>query len=707
MSNFYPLFRKSAARVHASVNLLTLGSFLLVLALADAAFSADGPETRITTLLPTSTVCKESVLNNNWKTVETKVLSVADLSPSNLKKACSLEFSTEAIPDAAQIKSAALRLVQMGQQPNTSPLVINVHSIAKDEDWTKDPMRYGASQGGIGIIRSPEVITENAVDVWRSESPVFQYMKGQTGKYITLLLYPRKSGSLRNYYPATGNTTNDPSNQPRLILTYTVPRSPVPRSPDSQADGRVAMRSPRAFISTSAPTSYIAMEVVDQNISSYTAAIYGGLVHVIRKYPDGRHLDAQEALGQLVWSKKLPSTEEEKARLVVNDSGRLTIVIRNHFIVYQLNATDPRQPPSDPPKDATNVPGVKAPDALSAAPDGTLYVIDDTDIYALNPDFQMLWRTGIGTSEKARMTLSPDGQFVYAAGLLPDGNNKKAKLLAINAQTGTSTELPNKSAFPKASKVFENPVVVRHPDGADYIYVAANSQSNGVLKTIKNEPQGEIGDRIAALSQVKEENGLFSQPAPDSTVPPAKGDLSAKKLYVVWQDKEKQPSPIRLVSINGQSGAIEDRDTPAITDLASVADGSWLWNGGNPVIDHGGNVVFWANKRLFAYVADNKQLFAAEIPSLPEELELFFGTDGALYVTDKAGALWALVPQYNLDKLVNQTATTSISSWTNLRVEGTVAKETILSAGGSVILGTNFKVNEKTTLKISTGVPYK
>jgi hypothetical protein len=46
-----------------------------------------------------------------------------------------------------------------------------------------------------------------------------------------------------------------------------------------------------------------------------------------------------------------------------------------------------------------------------------------------------------------------------------------------------------------------------------------------------------------------------------------------------------------------------------------------------------------------------------------------------------------------------------IFSPTHLRVYGTVDKNTTLSAGGTVTIGGDFKVEEKKTLKISTGVP--
>ena len=398
-------------------------------------------------------------------------------------------------------------------------------------------------------------------------------------------------------------------------------------------------------------------------------------------------------------SRLLPTAlPDQKVRMTVNDSGRLTIVSNKRFIVYQLNTPDAntrppeprcggaRQDPASRLKDES-VPFVTTPVALLPAPDGSLYVIDDTDLYALNPDLKMLWRTGIGTSKDARMTLGPDGQFIYATGLLPDGNNKKPNLLAINAQTGKTTGMD----FPSETKAFQRPVVIKHPDGADYIYVAANSQNSGVLWTVINVPTEVVGDRIARLSRVMEERGLFSQPAADSAAPPQKGDLASKKLYVVWQ--EKQSGPVRLVSINGQSGAIEKSDTEL---QLAVAGASELWSGGNLAMDASGNVFFVEQRTLYGYRSGVKLEFASLIDGLPEKLELLFGSEGTLYAQNSQnGALTALIPSYHLPGTVS-----SISSPTHLRVDGTAGenKEWVLSAPGSVILGNGFTVQKDATL---------
>jgi hypothetical protein len=95
-------------------------------------------------------------------------------------------------------------------------------------------------------------------------------------------------------------------------------------------------------------------------------------------------------------------------------------------------------------------------------------------------------------------------------------------------------------------------------------------------------------------------------------------------------------------------------------------------------------------------------MFDARISSeFLKETQLFFGTDGTLYANDGT-VLRAILPKYTLgpDQDMN------IFSPTHLRVDGTAeAQDTpILSAGGSVLLGTGFKVKKGATLKVRTHV---
>ncbi|HKY44353.1 MAG TPA: hypothetical protein VJM50_14800 [Pyrinomonadaceae bacterium] len=679
---------------HASIGLRLLSALLFSLAFAATAF-AQNAETRITTLLPTLTECKSQVDSTNWQTVADKsTVAVFDKFGGHHKSACYLEFSIASIPADAKISEAVLRVVQAPKQPNTLNHVINVASIPKG-DWTKHLADYEdeRKEYRLGIIRSGKPVS-NASDTMTQISGTL--LRPEANKqYIGLLLSPRPSGSGRKYFPFTGDTTNTAGNQPRLIIKYTVSRTAPRRSPDSQSDGWAAMRSPLPFMpqpNTPPQDNYRTMQVFDgTKISSYKAATYDGLNYVVRTYANRQtnttdwHLDAQDPFGNVVWSKLLPSALSEKARVVVNDAGRLTIVSQNRFIIYQLNAANRREPPSAHVMDKT-LSGVKGPAALLPGADGGVYVIDDTDLYALNPDLQMLWRMGVGTSASARMTLGPDGQYLYATVFLPDGQSKKPGLLAINAQNGKA---PSLGSFPPETKTFHNPVVIKSGN-AEYIYLAANSQNSGVLRTLRNQP-ATTGDRIASISRVKDELGLFSQPAAD-----AGSNFLSKELYVVW--KENQSSPARLVSIKAITGTIEDRETaPQIT----VAETSDLWSGGNLVMDTKGNIFFWENGIFYGY-GGAKQLFARNLAGLPSGVELLFGSDGTLYLQDsKIGSLTALIPSYQLPNAQSG----NISSPTHLSIEGTVDKDTRLSAGGNVTVGSEFKVKQGSTLTVKTNVP--
>ncbi len=691
--------RKIECPRQASIGLRLLSALLLGLVLAATGF-AQGADTRITTLLPTSTECKSQDDSKNWQTVADKsTLVVSDKFGGDNKSACYLEFSIASIPANAKITEAVLRLVQAPKQPNPSTLVINVASIPKG-DWTKNLADYEDrnKEYRLGIIRSAKA-GPNIIDIVTRSSGTLVRPEA-FNQYIVLLLSPQQSGSGRKYFPSIDATDYKAGNQPRLILKYTVSRAAPRRSPDSQSDGWAAMRSPLPFMpqpNTPPQDDYRAMQVFDgTKISSYKAATYDGLNYVVRTYPNRQtnttewRLDAHDPFGNVVWSKLLPSALGEKARVVVNDAGRLTIVSQNRFIIYQLYAVNRREPPLSHVTDKT-VSGVKAPAALLPGADGSLYVIDDTDLYALNPNLQMLWRIGVGTSASARITLGPDGQYLYATVFLPDGNNKMPGLLAINAQSGTA---PRLLTLPSETKTFHNPVVIKASDGkADYVYIAANSQNSGALRTVRNQPTVASGDPIASISHVKNETGLFSQPAPDGM---AGGDLLSKRLYVVW--KENQSSPARLVSINALMGTIENSQTaPQIT----VAETSELWSGGNLVMDTKGNVFFWENGIFYGY-GGATQLFARKLDGLPSSVELLFGSDGTLYLQDsKIGSLSALIPSYQLPNAQSG----DISSPTHLRVEGAVDKDTRLAAGGNVTVGPEFKVKQGTTLTVKTNVP--
>jgi len=703
---------------------------LVVLAIVTCAFGEEGVETRIVTLLPESSA---SMKIDEAPKENPNTLSVYDTFAGNKKKIISyLQFSAENLPDDATITGATLRLVRKEKQPKPLTLVINVASIPRD-NWSENIERYNDKKNNFIKMRIRSVGKKgNRVDTnehWHMrDKDVVMVIDGDTPqpgflrktkdgkKYIALLLLPGQSGSGRLYYPSKSEDFSaEASKQPRLIITYTVPKTTISPSPDSQSDGRQSIRSPRAFIlkeNIPPQDNYRALEVVDHQSFSYTPAIYGGMVYVVRNYASKlnneteTYLDAQAPLDSIVWSVKLPKLPVT-ARVVVNNSGRLTIVSKKRIIVYQLNTAEPGKAHAAALRNET-LEVFQSPMFLVSGPDGSLYVIDGGDIYALNPDLRLLWRMSMGKTESARMTLSPDGRFVYATGIWVDGNDKKCGLLAINAQTGKSSA---RLDFPAEITSFHAPVIVKHPDGADYIWIAANSTDSGVLRCIKNKPSGKEGDKVAKPTTLWEKKGFFSQPILDATTP--EKDLSNKTLYVVSEAADKnEGAKLFAISALTTGNSVSQSEKP-IPDTKA----SYLWGAGNLVMDKIGNVIFWENGTLYCYDPAKNQVFAAkpEVTTktgLEEELQLLFGSDGALYANNSStGALYALIPLYRLP--AKQESVSTIYSPTHLWVDGTAGqgKEWVLKAGGSVLLGNGFSekkgfsVKKGTTLNVKVNVP--
>jgi hypothetical protein len=101
---------------------------------------------------------------------------------------------------------------------------------------------------------------------------------------------------------------------------------------------------------------------------------------------------------------------------------------------------------------------------------------------------------GIQEPKTARITLSPDGHYLYALGRFEDAKTKKTKsgFIAINAQTGKDVELlPEKvnssesateqSDFPGDLTRFSNPVAAVGLRGVEYVFITGNSDSKRTL----------------------------------------------------------------------------------------------------------------------------------------------------------------------------------------------------------------------------------
>ena len=130
--------------------------------------------------------------------------------------------------------------------------------------------------------------------------------------------------------------------------------------------------------------------------------------------------------------------------MVVDDYGRLRIITNDAILQTTVE-----------PFRGTFTPLLKRDFAFSQTPrivvpgrDGTLYVVQNT-IYAINPDVwrttqsgketpYKLWELEIDDPDMARITLNPDGTYLY---VLARFAGKKSRFVAVNAQMGKDVPL--------------------------------------------------------------------------------------------------------------------------------------------------------------------------------------------------------------------------------------------------------------------------
>jgi hypothetical protein len=713
---------------------------------AIAALAQTAPAQEVTvTLLPSHTSSDPATTGGDLKVTD----SNANYEGRPLGRTASwLYFDASALPkdNEISITGAQLQLVRKTGEGLNRGMVIRVLSAAASPSGGAAQSNY---KDGVEVARLQSDRRKCSDDAkcsdsarWSAKPPEQPSLtgllqKGDKGvRYIGLLLIPSdESASSRAYY----GLRNDPEKygndselrdkarqQPRLIVTYhylpsylSTQKFGCTSEPSAfaalQSEGSPAGISGCEFISkeNSPRQDKYALHTIADDSLTVTPVVYGDLIFVARNNnwsdcpspeaqkpqgaePEAVCLEARKPLGGVVWKAwvdakgKVPG----KSLMVVNRFGLLRIITGKAIYTFQLK---PDQTIPEP-RTRKDVPSGEVKAAVEG-PDGTLYIASE-GLFALNPDLaplddaghpRKLWWTSFGNaaSSDARITLSPDGRFVYVLAMF----SGDSKFLAINSQTGKDVDLIYEVPDPKfPAKLFTlyNPLVARHEDGADYVFIAGNLGTQGVLWGVKNKPaMTQDGDYTAKLTKVwmDETNGKIGQPILD---PKADGpaDLSAKKLYFLASGTNK--SELR---------AIGCLTCTKVTELGKVdAAQTSIAYDGTPVVDSAGNVMFWANDTFYGFTGEPKLLFDPKLPDLGNP-QLLFGPGGTLYAASRA-TVSALIPSFNLDTVGN---IRKINSPTNLQVTGTATGGAPweLEARGGVILGNGFRVQSGATLSVT------
>lgn len=271
-------------------------------------------------------------------------------------------------------------------------------------------------------------------------------------RYIGLLLLPQGNASRRVYYglntrEGPADTQDHPDRLPRLIITYHRERpaiSACASEPSAlaliQSDGRLADRSSCNFRTTPHTHVHVVHQVA-AGTRTKAPVVYGDRLYVVRGTKTNSRLEELSPLGGFIASVPLVGEVPAGSPMVVDRFGRLRIITNK--AIFTLDLT---KEPAEVDEKAFDF--VQLPTAVVPGPDGTLYIVKNS-IFALNPEAgkldasgkvvpQKLWDVAIEDPDSARITLSPDGRFLYA---LAKFTARKSRFIAINAQTGKDVQL--------------------------------------------------------------------------------------------------------------------------------------------------------------------------------------------------------------------------------------------------------------------------
>jgi hypothetical protein len=370
-------------------------------------------------------------------------------------------------------KAGVGQKVLIGSDPCTVVTKTSDTSLTCGEDLEKQSGVTANFTGGKvntspirpNTLRSPPLPTGELMQL-RSDSASLtrgSLLQSDGGRrYIGLLLLPQGNASRRVYYGLnTSDMENDPDRLPRLVITYRrmSPAVPACSSQPSalalmQSDGRPAATSSCNFIRTNSnpPQNYYSPMQVAAGTLTKTPVVYGDRLYVVRKEGSETRLEELSSFGAYMASVPFPLTDEvrEGSPMVVDSFGRLRIITNNAIFTAQL-ALDPNLVKHLPASlDRKSFTFNELPKTVLPGPDGTLYIVKQ-GIFALNPQVgeldtegkvvrpQKLWQVSIHDEEYARITLTPDGRFLYA--LAQVGDPPRSRFIAINAQTGNDVQL--------------------------------------------------------------------------------------------------------------------------------------------------------------------------------------------------------------------------------------------------------------------------
>lgn len=415
-------------------------------------------------------------------------------------------------------------------------------------------------------------------------------------KRISLVLRTdsRRASSL---FYSTKSFEGDPSNIPRLVITFKLPKPSLLESlswPQNQHDPEHTGRSPwRQF---HAPDAFTVEEITPPPLDGVTGAptivdyplIYGGNLYVIYRYDSGNYLVCLDFTGKKkIWQAKILGNTVQRSP-VISRLGFIYVVTESLISSYYLSDG----------KMALNYSFGKLSDFadITVGNDGSLYLAVKQDevnyIYGYDPLLTAFLRAG--PFEKGAISTST----VDAAG---------NKIFFQTGAGGVVIELPDPS---KKSTL--------KLDRADSYWTPLAGPAGGVMVFADKSSKGNVEAYNAKGKIWNASDNPVAQPV-----------LGTNELVYFLR-----------------GGQLQSHKYDDITTPPSPVDKGLLATS-NLVMDGADDVYFWNNGTFYAYGPDGNQLLGPQsIKGPPPNIRLTMAPDGTLWANSTT-ALFAFQPKYN------------------------------------------------------------
>jgi hypothetical protein len=558
-----------------------------------------------TTLLP--------VKESGFDTEENKLLWIQN----DPEKESFLQFDLSELPHDLIEKSfirCNLRLIAKNvvYKPEDNPNTGGTPVIIKG--WlTKDDVKAIISLSPLTIKNNCAL---NLKVIVSFREAVFNEYDDDGDKKFSLKLYSESHKASTLFY-SSENFEENPSNIPRLVITYVKPPSLLEtlswsqHQQNSEHTGRqpwIPFRNPTGFSLKKIPVNDMNGSIADYPL------IYRGNMYLVNKDEGKNYLCALNFKGKEIWREDIGTGTVQRSP-VISRNGIFYVVTEDKIAGYDLNHHEIKFDPypiSGKLSDYTD---------LTIGNDGSLFLAlkekDVNYIYGFTPALKPFLKSGPfgkGQDKISTITVSPDGRKIFTQ------TPKGAVVIDI-------TNPSQKDVIP-----------LTHNDKKpwEYYHMPVAGPSGGVM--------------------------VFS----DFTSTANKGNVWGYDTKRIWNTSGTLiPQPV--LGSNGfvyyiQDGALQRHKYDQISDKFFTDSG--LNTTSNLVMDGANNIYFWDNGYLHGYKADGEALFSKipltselkerkmeETDEGPEQfIRLMMGPDGTLWVNNKNGnSLYTFKPQYAAD----------------------------------------------------------